>query len=261
MSDSEKFGLEVAKNLGEAAKEVVINLFGPPTKELGMLFGDVIADWRAKNLVAVYQKFLKLSEALKLPPEALQRLPLGYRALVFEQSSREERASLQAIWAKLLATSLVEGYSEAHHSYAIDIQSLTPLGARILSAIHGQMGAIKFDPKLGAKLLVLTSDLVSQTDADLEASLAILLKLGMVAAFPDRLDKADLRSLNDEFGDDVGALANAVRLLMLDEVERPAFEPSRKFQKVTLGENKYLWFDMTLSPYGENFFIACVEGT
>lgn len=263
MSSAEQFGVqvgsEVAKAVGEAAREAITNLIGPPTKEAGMLAGDLIANWRAGNLVRIYKKFLLETDGLELPAEALKRLPFGFRELVLEQGSREDQPCLQDAWARLLATSVEQGYLEAHKSYANDIQSLTPLGAFILVAISKQGGASSPDKLDTEVLLASTRDLVERSDAEIEAALAILLKLGMLNVFPDKLDNWDVGSLNENFGDDVGALANAVRLILLDTVERSAFEPTKKYRTIDLSGHKVMWFEMWLSPYGENFYSACIE--
>lgn len=139
MTTPEQIGTEVAKGIGEAARDALSNLLGPPTTELGQWASDHIARWRASNLVGMYKRFKSKYEDQEYPKEAIDRLPFGFRVLLVEEASKEERGDIQEMWACLLKSALDGNLGEDPQVYVKVVSEFSPLMALCLRVVSQQL--------------------------------------------------------------------------------------------------------------------------
>lgn len=191
MSTPEQIGTEVAKGIGEAAKEIIVNLLGPSTSEAGLFAGDLVANWRMKNLIKVYEKASESFEGKKLPKEAIERLPFGFRALFIEEASKEDEDSVQYLWAALLKQALEQKLGDQPKLYLQVLQNFSPLMVLCLKAISEQQsqafaGQIRF--VFGTDQPDRAKSLAEFSDADIRVAIERLVQLGVLEKIKKRLE-------------------------------------------------------------------------
>lgn len=264
MTSGEQFsvqvGAEVAKSIGEAAKEALMNLLGPPTAEMGQFVGDRIAYWRADNLVKVYEKFRYAYRHRQYPAEALARLPIGFRALIAEESSKEDDDDLQQLWANLLSAAVEDGYTDQLKSIAQDLQSMTPRSVKMLLAIEAQEGERKVPEKVDAFDRKYAFEVCAYSDAELERGLAVLSRLGMIAPVGDQISANEIVRSNLAISDKDVDLAKSIIGALLDYMEIPPLLSELNFRRLkTKNSGSFVWFQMDLSRYGKEFLKVCIK--
>src|ERR1035441_9392519 len=100
------------RNLSDAAEivksgaidkiaDLVHNLAGPLTEEVGLIMGEKVRAYRVKNMISVFQKTKKMLSNAGLPESAV---PPRIFLPILDASSLETDESLQDLWAGLLAS-------------------------------------------------------------------------------------------------------------------------------------------------------------
>lgn len=268
MNSAEQFGIqvgsEVAKAVGEAAKEAMTDLIGPSSREVGALFGDKIAEWRLKNLIKAYERVKTRYPDSRLPKEAIERLPFGFRALFIEEASREENAEIQKMWAQLLITSLQGGYRDEYKAFAQDLRYLNPSLVLIIEAIRVQPQGYARQKLFEATDCPLSNEhaavLAGYADEHIQANLASMLKLGIGSCLPNFIDNGDLGPLSSGYYETESAeLAASVALAMQQSIPLQPPDPEKRYSKcVWRDELQGIWFDHELTAYGARFTSACM---
>lgn len=253
-------GTEVAKAVGEVTKEVLSNLLGPPSAELGHRIGNSIAYWRSDNLLKLYTKLQKKYESSGFPKQALDRLPFGFKALIVEEGSREDDDSIQKLWVNLLGSAIDKGYSEQLKSIAQDLRNLTPLTVKVLMAIKHQNGERETPSEIDPIDRRISFQLASIENADLERAVAVIQKLGLVTGIGFKLDGYDLGINADDFSGEVRQLAEQIRSALTSHIEQPSSGANYVYdRKKTKSSGSFIWFPMELSVYGHHFIETCVD--
>lgn len=122
----------------DKALSFVGKITGPPSEELGELLRDKVRWYRYKNLA----KILNKADELTKEHEVYRKLPLKVVYPIFHDASLEEDESLQAMWASLLAASVVsEEPFDPILFYRQILRELSPLEVRILNELIGQLKA------------------------------------------------------------------------------------------------------------------------
>lgn len=111
--------------------DLVHKLAGPMVEEFGLLLGDTVRAYRAKNLKRTLEKTQKILDASEITPGSV---PPRILIPIIEASSLEDSESLQDLWAGLLATASAEndGFSP---SFVETLKQLTPNEAQQLENV------------------------------------------------------------------------------------------------------------------------------
>jgi len=164
-------------------------IFGPASKELGLVAGNLVRYFRINNAATLHQKTLK-----KLNEKGIEdshgTIPLSLGIPLIEKASICEDPTLQEKWANLLANALDPKTAENVRRSSIDIlDSLDPLDARILDWIPSQ----GWGQMLGEVRISLMVNELEEQKEHIEVSLLNLIRLGLVerAAVKSKTGKED----------------------------------------------------------------------
>jgi hypothetical protein len=123
---------EILKSgLVDKAADLLHKLAGPMAEEFGAILGDKVRVYRVKNLVATMQRTERILRDAGLPPNAV---PPRLLLPMIENSSVEDDAALQEMWAGLLATASQQTDSVSP-SFIETLKQLTPDEARHLEQV------------------------------------------------------------------------------------------------------------------------------
>lgn len=111
--------------------DIVHKLAGPMAEEVGLLMADKIKVYRLKNWINVVKKTEKILLEANLPPNAV---PPRIFLPILEASSVENDATLQDLWAGLLASASQES-DLLSPSFIETLKQLTPHEAKALSSL------------------------------------------------------------------------------------------------------------------------------
>ncbi len=235
MTTPEQFGVqvgaEVAKAVGEAAKEIILNFLGPSSKEIGLWGGDFVANWRMQNLVSTYQKIQSRFKGTKLPKESIERLPFGFRALFLEAAAEQENEDVQELWADLLSKGIQDGIDHDYKPIVDALKSFSPSMALVFKAICSQVVdddgvsvALSSDRTSSAE------EIAELDDKKILAALASLKRLGIIRNIDRRFNynqRGSTRLPTNDVKRSLGAVAEAVDQLRMatqidleDSIER-----------------------------------------
>lgn len=255
-----EIGTEVAKAIGDATREALSNLLGPPSNEAGHLIGNSIAYWRTENLLKLYEKIQKKYENKGFPKKALSRLPFGFRAMIVEEGSKEDDDYIQKLWANLLESAIDKGYSEQLKSVALDLRNMTPLSVKVLMAIKHQRGEREVPKNINPNNRHHAFQLSYAENADLERAVAVNQKLGLVSAIGMKIDSYDLGLDPSSYSGEVRILADQLQRSLTSSLELPALASDYVYErKKTKASGDFVWFPMELTVYGLHFIQSCVD--
>jgi len=134
--------IEAAIKLAEAFLSTVC---GPATNELGLLFGDRVSYWRAKQAIKIAYKTHTFYEKYKLKGKLIHPR-LVYEAL--EKGSLCDDGDLQSMWGGLLASSCCEdGKDDSNIIFTGLLSQMTSIQVKILN--HSCENASKYITKGG----------------------------------------------------------------------------------------------------------------
>lgn len=129
-------------------------LVGPSVSELGEWGGDVVHQYRTRNLAARIARTAEILEEKGLRPQSVHPrtlLPL------FEAASLEEDETLGEMWAQLLATATQDGGDTP--MWVAIMRQLSPADATLLQTPRGVDMPISYEPgKPGQAVILLPPD-------------------------------------------------------------------------------------------------------
>ena len=111
--------------------DIMHKLAGPMSEEIGLLIADKVKVYRLKNWINVVKKTEKILLEANLPPNAV---PPRIFLPILEASSVENDATLQDLWAGLLASASHES-DLLSPSFIETLRQLTPNEAKALSSL------------------------------------------------------------------------------------------------------------------------------
>ncbi|KAA0688420.1 DUF4393 domain-containing protein [Azospirillum brasilense] len=108
----------------------MVDVLGPPLKEISCLLTDSLSYYRARNLSKIMKKTKSIVKDSKIENE---KISLKNVIQILEGASLEDSEDLQDKWACLLATSCFS--SEVHPSYSQILKGLTSAEVKILDGL------------------------------------------------------------------------------------------------------------------------------
>ena len=132
----------VKSGAADKMADLIHKLAGPMSEEFGLMLGDKVRAYRAKNLASVMQKTQCMLTDARVSPNAV---PPRLLLPIMEASSVEDADVLQGLWAGLLATASQEtdGVSP---SFIETLKQLTPYDAQHFeSIVKESLGEAKRD--------------------------------------------------------------------------------------------------------------------
>jgi hypothetical protein len=123
-----------AEGLTRSLHEIVRNLAGPISKEVGEYFGEIAVAWRLKKralrIASLGQALISASVVSKRP------IPLKILLPLLNDASLEDDQELQDCWASLLASAADGDAVEITRAYVEILRELTSRDARLLQWIR-----------------------------------------------------------------------------------------------------------------------------
>lgn len=118
-----------------AAKSLLSKLTSKPLEELGEILGDRVRLWRWKNQIQILQQAHEIAAQNRLDVK-----PIALKALVplLDGASLEEDASIQQLWARLIANAGATEASVGVTTFAVEfLKGITSHEARIVEGMVG----------------------------------------------------------------------------------------------------------------------------
>ena len=131
MNDTEETTKAMALAISKFS-DIINKLAGPLAEEVGMMLGDKVKYYRAKNWIKTVQKTERLLQDAGLHPKAV---PPRLFLPIADASSLEDNETLQDMWAGLLATAS-QDTDAISPSFVETLKQLTPDEARALRQMH-----------------------------------------------------------------------------------------------------------------------------
>lgn len=138
------------KSIEEAAKTArhMLDKFGAPAEELGLLIKDRISFWRFKQQVSLVMRAKEIIEEKgvgidQLPPQASP----GTMIEILERGSFSDDPTIQEMFANLLASELESGAESIHPSFSIILSQLSSEDAKMLTGLYRYIRDLRERPE------------------------------------------------------------------------------------------------------------------
>lgn len=118
----------------ELAKDFVLQIVGPPARELGELLADQVRSFRFRNKIKILNKAREQLRESGIPPG---KVPLKLLLPLLESGSLEEEESMVERWANLLANAANPSFvGDVKMGYIEVLKELSPTDALVLDRLY-----------------------------------------------------------------------------------------------------------------------------
>ena len=170
--------------------EFAQRLFGPSVDQVGLVLGDWVRLWRAKNLLSIKERMDRILQEKGFDPAAGRHLTLSVGLPLLEKASYQDDSFLQERWAHLIASSLCSDDQE-ESNFNLDITCIealhqfSRLDCEVLEFIV-ENGVVNMEEEGGIVVKRLEPDAVHEAlpHAAVHLSLEKLVSLGCVRRDP-----------------------------------------------------------------------------
>jgi hypothetical protein len=125
-----KLGQEIVKATGGAGRYLADILASVPQDLIGLAGGDWLRHKRERNLATLFlnthRHLEAIEDARKSDPSPSLLLPL------LEAAKDEDREELQALWAALLASAMLDGGKRVRRAFFDTVRQMEPMDAKFL---------------------------------------------------------------------------------------------------------------------------------
>lgn len=121
-----------AAGLTKSLHEIVMNLAGPMSKEVGLALGDMGREWREERARKRGERALAI---LQERQAERRQVPIGLLFALLQEASLADDADLQERWSQLLASAADAGAGTITRAFGEILKELTPTDVRLLDWI------------------------------------------------------------------------------------------------------------------------------